>query len=140
LAYYQYVSDEEPIIRPNPVQWLRFVYTGRAPRKCRSWVLHDATCTTWVLRHALRYIVLIVPFMVAVMFLPTTLGIRLGAAFAAGASVLIGYLCFTTESLEHRIEKAGYPWGLAGQLREQRAIEAQRAVAARNRERRGDRS
>lgn len=130
------MSDEEQIIRPNPLQWLRFVYTGRLPRKNRSWVLHDATCKTWVLRHAVRYVVLIAPFMVAVMFLPTTIGIRLGAAFAAGASVLIGYLCFTTESLEHRIEKAGYPWGLAGELREQRSIEAQRAVAVRNRARR----
>jgi Family of unknown function (DUF5313) len=128
--------EEDPVIRPNVLQWLRYVYVGSVPRKNSAWVLYDATCPTWVLRHAARYLVLITPLLVGVMFLPTTLGIRLGACFSAGASILIGYLCFTTESLERRIEKAGYTWGLAGQMRERRAIAAQNAAAARNRARR----
>jgi hypothetical protein len=89
-----------------------------------------------LLRHAARYLVIIAPLIAAVMiFLPTSISIRVGACFAAGASLLIGYMCFTTESLEHRVEKAGYRYGIAGQLRERRAIEAQRAVVARNRAR-----
>jgi hypothetical protein len=127
------------VIRPNPLQWLRFVYTGSVPARNRAWVLYDATAPTWVLRHAARYLVLVAPLVVGVMFLPTSLSIRLEAAFAAVASVMIGYLCFTTEAIEHRVEKAGYPYGLAGRMRERRAIEAQSRVAARNRARRDER-
>jgi len=83
-----------------------------------------------------RYLVLVTPLIVAVMvFLPASLAIRAEGCVAAGGSLLIGFMCFTTESLERRVEKAGYPWGLAGQIREQRAVEAQRAVAARYRAR-----
>ena len=122
------------------LQWLGYVYTGRLPRKYAPWVLHDATCSTWGLRHAVRYVVLVAPLIAAVfLFMPASTAIRVEACVAAGGSILIGYLCFTTESLEHRIERAGYPYGLAAQLREERADAAQRAVAARARERREQR-
>jgi hypothetical protein len=131
------VSADDQVIRPNALQWLRYVFTGSVPAKNHAWVLYDATCSTWLLRHAARYLVLIAPLIAAVLlFLPAALSIRVGACFAAGGSLLIGYMCFTTESLERRIEKAGYRYGLASQLRERRANEAQRAVVARNRARR----
>lgn len=127
----------EHVERPSALQWIRYVYTGSVPSKNSSWVLYDATCPTWLLRHAVRYLVLVAPVIAAVvLFLPVDLAGRISAAFAAGASVLIGFMAFATESIERRVEKAGYPYGLAGHLREQRAIEAQRAVVARGRERR----
>jgi hypothetical protein len=132
-----FVSERpEGVVRPNPLQWLRYTFTGSVPAKNRGWVLYDATCRTWLVRHAFRYLVLISPLIVAtLLFLPTTWMIRVEGCFAAGASLWIGYMCFTTESLERRVEKAGYRYGLAGQLREKRANEAQRAVVARNRAR-----
>jgi hypothetical protein len=130
-------GDQDQIVRPGPLQWLRYTFTGSVPPKNHAWVLYDATCSTWLLRHAMRYLVLITPLIVAVMiFLPASLQVRAEACIAAGGSLLIGYMCFTTESLERRIEKAGYRYGLAGRLREQRANEAQRAVVARSRARR----
>lgn len=127
----------EGIHRPSPLQWVRYVYTGRLPRKNAEWVLYDATCSTWGLRHAVRYLVLVAPLIAAVfLFLPASTSIRVEACVAAGGSILLGYLCFTTESLEHRIERAGYPYGLAAQLREERAEASQRATAARARARR----
>lgn len=124
--------------RPNVLQWLRYVYTGRVGREHAQWVLYDATCRSWAVRHAVRYLMLVAPLVVAVLlFLPATMSIRVEACVAAGGSLLLGYLCFTTESLEHRVERAGFPYGLAAQVREERAIAAQRAVAARARERRG---
>lgn len=138
LAYHKDVPEE--IRRPNPLQWLRYVYTGSVPRRNAAWVLHDATCGTWVLRHAIRYVVLVAPLVIAsILFVPAALSLRVEAAMAAACSLLIGYLCFTTESLERRIEKAGYRYGLAGQMREERAIAAQRAVAAHARQRRQER-
>jgi uncharacterized protein DUF5313 len=132
--------SEDQIVRPNPLQWLRYVYTGRLPRRHAAWVLYDATCSTWLVRHAIRYLVLVAPVVVALLvFVPMSLSVRIEGAFAAAASVLIGYMCFVTESLESRVEKAGYPYGLAGRMREERSIAAQRAVAARSRSRRGER-
>jgi hypothetical protein len=126
----------EDVVRPNPLQWLRYTFLGKVPAKNSAWVLYDATCSTWLVRHAARYLVLISPLVAAVMlFLPATLPIRVEGCIAAGGSLLIGYMCFTTESLERRVEKAGYPYGLAGRLRERRANDAQRAVVARNRAR-----
>ena len=131
------MSDKpDGVVRPNPLQWLRYTFTGNVPAKNRAWVLYDATCSTWLVRHAVRYLILISPLIAAtLLFLPTSWSIRLEGSFAAGASLWIGYMCFTTESLEHRIEKAGYRYGLAGKMREQRANDAQRAVVARNRAR-----
>lgn len=130
----------DDVVRPNPLQWLRYVYTGSVPTKNRAWVLYDASCPTWILRHMARYLVLIAPLITLVMvFLPAPLSDRVLACVAAGGAMLIGYLAFTTESLERRVEKAGYPNGLAGRLREQRSIDAQRAVAARSRQRHEDR-
>jgi hypothetical protein len=129
--------DDEKIIRPSLLQWLRYEYTGTAPRKNAAWVLFDATCRTWVLRHIVRYILLIGPFVAAVMvFLPTTMALRTETCLAAGLSIGLGYMCFTVESLESRIEKAGYPRGLAAEMRDRRSAEAHRAVVARNRARR----
>jgi hypothetical protein len=131
------VSVQQSIVRPNPLQWLRYVYTGGVPRRNAGWVLYDATCRTWVARHMARYLVLVTPLLLAVLiFLPISLSVRVQACVAAGGSVFIGYLCFTTESIERRVEKAGYPYGLAAQLREERAVAAQRAVVARGRARR----
>jgi hypothetical protein len=124
------------VVRPNLLQWLRYTFVGSVPPRNRAWVLYDATCRTWLLRHAARYLVLITPLVAAVMlFLPASLEIRIEGCVAAGGSLLIGYMCFTTESLERRVEKAGYRYGLAGKLREIRANDAQRAVVARNRAR-----
>jgi hypothetical protein len=136
LAYDGLVGDEG-IIRPRPLQWLRYAYTGTAPRKNAAWVLFDATCRTWVLRHIVRYLLLIGPFAAAVIvFLPTTAALRTETCLAAGLSIGLGYMCFTIESLETRVEKAGYPRGLAAETRRRRSEEAHRAVVARNRARR----
>lgn len=128
------------IIRPSPLQWLRYTYTGNVPGKNRAWVLHDTTSRTWLLRHVVRYLVLVAPLVVLVMvFLPAPLGLRALSCLAAGLPMMIFYLAYTVEDTERRTEKAGYPHGTAARVREQRAIDAQRAVVARNRERRADR-
>lgn len=123
--------------RPTLLQWLRYSYTGVAPRKNAACVLFDATCRTWVPRHVVRYLFLIGPFVAAVMvFLPTTMALRTETCLAAGLSIGLGYLCYTVESLEARIEKAGYPRGLAAEMRHRRSEETHRAVVARSRARR----
>ena len=127
----------EQVVRPNPLQWLRYAYIGTLPERNDAWVLYDATRRTWVLRHFLRYLALIGPIVILVMiFLPAPLSLRAMSCLAAALPMAIFYLAYTVDSLESRVEKAGYPFGTAAQIREQRALDTQRAVAARNRERR----
>ena len=128
--------EGEQVVRPNPLQWLRYAYVGSVPAKNRAWVLHDATCRTWVLRHAARYVVLIVPVMAAVLlFLPAPMPLRVMSCLAAALPMALFYLAYTADALERRVEKAGYPPRTAADLRERRAVEAQRATVARYRER-----
>jgi hypothetical protein len=131
-------SDE--VIRPNPLQWLRYVYTGSVPWKNHAWVLYDATCRTWVLRHIVRYFVLISPLFAAVLvFLPAPMTLRLMSCLAAALPMALFYLAYTTDALDRRVEKAGYLPGTATTLREERATAAQRATVARYHERRAAR-
>ncbi len=125
-----------PVVRPSPLQWLRYVYVGSVPAKNREWVLHDATCRTWVLRHFVRYVVLVAPVLAAVMiFLPAPVSLRAMSCVAAALPMLLFYMAFTSDAVDRRVEKAGYHAGTADELRQRRATDAQRAVAARYRER-----
>jgi hypothetical protein len=54
---------------------------------------------------------------------------------AAGRPMLLFYMSYTADAVERRVEKAGYPSGIASDLREHRSANAQRATAARYRER-----
>lgn len=127
----------QPIVRPTPLHWLRYVVTGTVPTRNYAWVLKDVTCRTWALRHAARYFVLVTPLVLGVvLFVPVSVALRLEASLTAAFSLFLGYLCFTVESLDRRAEKAGYPAGVAAQVRERRAVQAQRAMAARYRARR----
>jgi hypothetical protein len=126
----------EKVVRPTPLQWLRYVYVGSVPTKNHAWVLYDATCRTWLLRHVARFLVVVGPILIAVMiFLPAPVSLRVMACLAAGLPMLLFYMAYTADALEARVEKAGYPNGTASRLRQQRASDAQRAVAARYRER-----
>lgn len=132
------VSSE--IKRPGPIQWLRYAYVGSIAPKYRDWVLHDATAKTWVLRHAGRYWAIIGPLVVVAMLaLPASWELRVLSCLTAAMSMMVFYLAYSTESVDRRVEKAGYPSGLAAQLRQERAIAAQRATVARYRERRAAR-
>ncbi len=131
---------DEKLVRPGVLQWLRYAWVGSIAPRHRTWVLHDATCRTWVLRHIARYLAIVGPFVVAAMVaLPAPLSLRMTACSTAGLSMMVFYLAYTSESVDRRVEKAGYPSGLAAQLRQQRAVEAQRAVVARYRARQAGR-
>ncbi|HEY8301168.1 MAG TPA: DUF5313 family protein [Jatrophihabitans sp.] len=128
------------IVRPGPVQWLRYAYVGSIAPQHRDWVLHDATAKTWVLRHAARYWAIIGPLVVVAMLaLPASWQLRVLSCLTAAMSMMVFYLAYSTESVDRRVEKAGHPSGLAAHMRQERAVAAQRATVARYRERRAAR-
>ena len=108
--------------RPTALQWVWYALGGGLPERLAPWVLADTTRRTWVWRHLARALVQLTPvFVVCLVAVPVPLAYRV-AAVAGG--VLVGLLfsvAYMTETIEHRVVKAGYPSGTAARLRAERA-------------------
>jgi hypothetical protein len=122
--------------RPGPLRWVWYAFGGGLPPKYSSWVLHDMTGRTWVLRHVLRaFVQLAIPVVLALIFIPASMPIRvLTVITAGGPSVLLMTLNITAMS-EHRLIKAGYRPTIAEDIRAKRAINAQSTANHARRER-----
>jgi hypothetical protein len=129
-------EDGDPPIRPNVWRWLWYAFGGSLPRRHASWVLHDVTAPTWVLRHGARSVVqLAIPIAAALGFLPASLDLRLLTVAAAGLPALQVMMIMTSPMSEGRLIKAGYPAALGARIRSQRAEAAQRSTAQAHRDR-----
>jgi hypothetical protein len=123
--------------RPGPLRWLWYAVGGGLPPRYSAWVLHDATCRTWFLRHLLRTVILIaVPVVLVAVFVPAPVGIRVLTAVTCGLCAIMFAVVHSIETTERRVVRAGYVGGTAEAVRGQRAIEAQRAANAARRARR----
>jgi uncharacterized protein DUF5313 len=104
------------------VQWVRYALGGGLPAELAPWVLADTTAPGWIRRHLTRAVVQLLPVLVlCVALVPVPLTYRLSAA---AGGLLMGFIfsvAFMTETIEHRVAKAGYPAGTAARLREERA-------------------
>jgi hypothetical protein len=111
-----------PAQRPNPVQWVWYALGGGLPRRLSPWVLADTTGRTWIVRHLLRAVVQVLPVMALCVFVvPVPLAYRLSAAVGGLLIALMFSIAFMTETIEHRVTKAGYPPGTAARVRAERA-------------------
>lgn len=116
--------------RPGVLRWFWYALGGALPARHREWVLHDATCRTWPVRHFARAVVqtslVAVPILLLV---PGPLWLRL-VSLLLGYGVALQYALYNMqESVEHRVRKAGYPPGAAQAVRdEQNADERARAA------------
>jgi hypothetical protein len=122
--------------RPGPMRWLWYAFGGGLPERYHTWVLHDMTCRTWVLRHILRALIqLSIPITLALIFIPASMPIRvLTVITAGGPSVLLMTLNITAMS-EHRLIKAGYRPAIAEEIRSKRSVETQASANYARRER-----
>jgi hypothetical protein len=111
--------------RPNPVQWVWYALGGGLPRELSPWVLADTTGPTWIWRHVARALVQLLPVLVlCIVVVPVPLAYRLSAAAGGLLLGLMFSFAFMTETIEHRVAKAGYPPGTAARLRAERAERA----------------
>ena len=123
--------------RPGLRLLLWYSIGGSLPARYNTWVLHDVTCRTWVLRHFARVFAVIAPISVAffVVLVPIY-----GAPMAYAGICLTGtlFLAGLTTILidtDRRAVRAGYPTDYAGRLRSQRAAETQNSANYQRRER-----
>ena len=117
--------------RPGPLRWLQYAFLGSLPPRYSEWVLHDVTAGTWLLRHLVRVLVLIaVPELVLVLVVPASGSVRALTAFVTGACVVLLMAILAGDAVERIAQRAGYPWGTAQRLREERGVATQRRQAA----------
>lgn len=85
-------------------------------------MLADTTRRTWIWRHFTRAVVQMLPLIALCLIVPpVALSYRLSAAFGGLLIGLLFSMAFMTETIEHRVVKAGYPPGTAARVREERA-------------------
>lgn len=114
--------EPQPRVRPSVWRWLTYAFWWPLPERNRVWVLFDATCSTWVIRHVLRLIVVVaVPIAAVAVFLPAPLGVRLSTALLAGGGALLFSAVWINEATDYRLERAGWPMGVASELRRRRS-------------------
>jgi Family of unknown function (DUF5313) len=112
--------------RPTPLQWIWYAFGGGLPRELSPWVLSDTTRRTWIWRHLARACVQLAPVIVlCLVVVPVPFAYRLSAAVGGLMIGLLFSFAFMTETIEHRVAKAGYEPGTAARLRAERA-EAER--------------
>jgi hypothetical protein len=122
--------------RPGVFRWLWYAFGGSLPARYSTWVLHDTTSRTWVVRHTVRSLVLLTgPVAAVLLFLPTGTGLRVLTAVTAGGCGLMFTMVHIIETTERRLIRAGYPPGTAEATRHQRSIDTQRAANERRRAR-----
>src|SRR5205823_4038820 len=84
------------------------------------------TARTWVLRHAARSLVLLtIPVLAVLLFLPASMAIRLLVLANAGLPAFLASMIFLISASERRLVRAGYPAELGQAIREKRALEKQ---------------
>jgi uncharacterized oligopeptide transporter (OPT) family protein len=109
-------------VRPGPLQWLWYAFGGGLPRELSPWVLEDTTRRSWIVRHLTRAVVQLLPVLVLCLLLvPVPLAYRVSAAAGGLLLGLLFSIALMTETIEHRVAKAGYPPGTAARRRAERA-------------------
>jgi hypothetical protein len=120
--------------RPAFWLWLKYAFGGGLPAEYNEWVLHDTTCSTWLLRHFGRVLTVLGPPLAVLPFLiPANTSIRVLTTLTVGLCQLLLFAIIGSDMTERRLTRAGYTWGTGETTRAQRVIDAQRTA---NRERR----
>jgi len=122
--------------RPNPVRWLCFQYGVRLPARYRDWVLHDATCPTWLPRVLLRTLVQLVPAFAVVLGVLLSIDgawpIALGALLLGVLVSLRLTLANAADSVDARLARYGFPPGHGTATRKQASAAAEEEARYRN--------
>jgi uncharacterized protein DUF5313 len=120
------------IHRPGPARWLWYAFGGSLPERYSTWVFKDTTTRTWVLRHVARSMAqLAVPIAAVLILVPGPFWIRGMAALGGVLLGLIFSFAYMTETIEHRLVRAGYPAGSAAAAHQRAAQERESAEAVR---------
>ncbi|MFR9751732.1 DUF5313 family protein [Nocardia sp. 004] len=106
--------------RPNPIQWIGYVFGRRLPDSMLDWVRNDLTGRYAAARHVLRGVVPFLPVFVVILLLPGELWLRTAAATLVLLLLLFYTVAFMPMNRAHRLIKHGLPADLENPRRAQR--------------------
>lgn len=124
-----------PLRRPSAGRFLWYCYGGALPPENHSWVLHDVTCRTWILRHFARWTMVIVPlFALYLALAPVQFSVRLYIGIAVALALYLMALIFILIDTDRRAVRAGYAYSQPSAVRTANSVARQRAANHRRRE------
>jgi Family of unknown function (DUF5313) len=122
--------------RPGVLHYLWYTVGGSLAERHHSWVLHDVTCRTWLVRHFARTLLIVLPlFGLYMALMPTSLGIRLLTGITFSGGLLMFSVVNSLIDSDRRAVRAGFLAGLPAQVRSQQAVDRQRLASSQRRER-----
>lgn len=120
---------DPPVRRPTLGRLAWYCYGGSLPAQHRTWVLHDVTCRTWVLRHFARWTMAIAPlFLLYIAVAPMPFAIRLYTGIAFSGALYVMSLVFILIDTDRRAVQAGYDHSQPQAIRSANSVERQRAA------------
>ncbi len=93
--------------RPPPGRWLLFAIGFRLPDRYDDWVFHNLNDRGWAIREVGRIMVLPIPFIVGVMFLPGSIGLRLMTCIFLVVGPLFVGSAYADEMRAYRLRQHG---------------------------------
>jgi Family of unknown function (DUF5313) len=127
---------DPPVLRPALGRLLWYCYGGSLPAEHHSWVLHDVTCRTWILRHFARWTMVVAPLLaVYLAFMPTPFATRLYTGIAFSLAIYVMSLVFILIDTDQRAVRAGYKHSQPQAVRTANSVERQRTDNQQRRER-----
>jgi Family of unknown function (DUF5313) len=126
----------DPIQRPNLFLLLKYSLGFSLPRRYSTWVLHDVTCRTWLLRHFARTALIVVPiFALYMALMPSSLGVRLLTGLTFSGAIFMFSLVNIQVDTDRRAVRAGYGASLPARIRSQQSVQRQGLTNHERRER-----
>lgn len=93
--------------RPPVWRWLLYAIGFRLPARYDDWVFRDLNSRGWAIREVLRIMVVAVPPIIAIMFLPASIGLRLmTASFLVFGPLFVG-AAYADELRAYRLRQHG---------------------------------
>ena len=130
------VADPAPLRRPTPARLVWYCYGGSLPAENHTWVLHDVTCRTWILRHFARWTMIVAPlFVLYLAVVPATLSLRLFTGIAFSLAIYVISLVFILIDTDRRAVRAGYDHSYPQAVRTANSAARQQAASYQRRER-----
>lgn len=93
--------------RPPPWRWVLYAIGFRLPDRYDEWVFHDLNSRGWAVREVARIMMLAVPFVVGIMFLPGSIGLRLMTAVFVVVGPLFVGAAYADELRAYRLRQHG---------------------------------
>lgn len=128
--------DSQPMVRPTLFLLLKYSLGFSLPRRYSTWVLHDVTCRTWLVRHFARTALIVVPiFVLYMVFMPSSLAVRLLTGLTFSGAIFMFSLVNIQVDTDRRAVRAGYGASVPAQIRSQRSGRRQGMTNHQRRER-----